>query len=250
MDKVSACYRIDVIGTDKFYIGSTSDYLQRMSAHKSSLKSKDTGKTNLLLQELYNLGHELSFSILDTGSRDEMYDKERELIAFHASDKNLLNINLDTRGGLSVSRHPNHLVIRENKSKAVLGEKNPMYGKNHTVNARALIASAAKGNKRWVGRKHRKETRLKISEHAKTRVGELNAFFGKKHTEESKQKMADMRKGNKPTNSNVIMIDGVEYQSQARAAQALGVSIGTINFRLKSNTPQFAGYVVVKRGAA
>lgn len=248
MDKVSACYRIDVTGTDKFYIGSTSDYLQRTHTHRSRLKS--SSNTNPNLQALHDAGYEMTFSILDTGTREEMFAMELELLKFHETDSNMLNVNISTVGGNFIDRNPNKEKILENKSKAVLGEMNPMHGKNHTVNARALIASAAKGNKRWVGRKHRKETRLKISEHAKTRVGELNAFFGKKHTEESKQKMADMRKGNKPTNSNVIMIDGVEYQSQARAAQALGVSIGTINFRLKSNTPQFAGYVVVKRGAA
>lgn len=249
MESVSACYRIDVIGTGKFYIGSTSDFLQRMAAHKSSLKAREVGKTNPLLQKLFDQGFELNFSILDTGTRDEMYDVEKKLIDFHKDDKNLLNINLETRGGLTLSRHPNQESIRVKKSKAVLGENNPMHGKNHSIKAKGLIAQAAKGNKRWLGKKHTDDSKQKISEHAKTRTGERNSFFGKTHSDEFKLALGDRKRGTKPTNTNVISIDGVEYLSQADAAKALGVSIGTISFRLKSNNPKFSGYAVVRQGA-
>lgn len=248
MDNESVCYRIDVIGTGKFYIGSTSNFIQRMASHRSSLKA---GKgTNPNLHILFDDNCELSFSILETGTREEMYNREREIIAYFSKDENLLNVNLDTRGGLTVSRHPDKETILIKKSEAVSGKKNPMHGKNHSDAARAKIALAANGNTRWLGKRHTEEARKKISEHAATRTGDSNPFFGKTHSEEFKLRLSERKRGTKPTNTNVISIDGVEYLSQADAAKALGVSTGTITFRLKSNNPKFNGYVVVNRGEA
>lgn len=248
MNDESVCYRIDVVGTGKFYIGSTCDFLQRMAAHKSALKASNRANPNLQL--LHNAGYEMVFSILSTGTREEMYEFEQECIELNKDNPDLLNVNLRAIGGLDVSRHPDQELVRFNKSLAVLAEKNPMWGKTHSEAAKAKIAEAAKGNTRWLGKTHTEESKQKISAHASTRTGSKNSFFGKTHSEEFKRALGDSKRGTKPTNSNIIMVDGVEYLSQADAAKALGVSQGTINFRIKSNNPLFAGYVVVKREAA
>lgn len=246
MDNESVCYRIDVIGTKKFYIGSTSNFIKRMASHRSSLKNGSGANPNL--QALYDDGYDLVFSMLDNGTRDEMYDRELALLKHYADDQNLLNVNIAVKGGSFLDRNPNQEDIRQNKSNAVLGEKNPMHGKNHSVAAKTLIAQAAKGHTRWLGKTHTVDAKQKISEHASTRTGDRNSFFGNTHSDEFKRALGDRKRGTKPTNSNVIIVDGVEYLSQADAAKALGVSVGTINFRIKSNNPKFKGYVVIKRG--
>lgn len=248
MEDISVCYRIDVVGTDKFYIGSTCDFLQRMSAHKAALKHQC--KSNPNLQILHNAGFEMVFSILETGTRQEMYDFEQNCLEALKDNPNLLNVNLRAIGGLDVSRHPHQEMVRFNKSLAVLAEKNPMYGKTHSAAARDKISEAAKGHTRWLGKTHTSEAKQKISEHASTRTGARNPFFGKTHSEEFKRILGERKRGTKPTNSNVVIVDGIEYQSQADAAKALSVSVGTINFRIKSNNPKFNGYVVIKRGTA
>lgn len=248
MNDESVCYRIDVVGTGKFYIGSTNDFLQRMASHKSALKTNNGANPNLQL--LHNAGYEMVFSILSMGTREEMYEFEQECLELNKDNPDLLNVNLRAIGGLNISRHPNQEMIRFNKSLAMLTEKNPMWGKTHSDAAKAKMAQAATGNTHWLGKTHTEESKQKISAHASTRIGNKNPFFGKSHSEEFKQKARERKLGVKPTNSNVIMVDGVEYLSQADAAKALGVSQGTINFRIKSNNPLFAGYVVVKREAA
>lgn len=62
------------------------------------------------------------------------------------------------------------------------GIKNPFYGKKHTNETKDTIASHNKGNQYWVGKKHRDDSKLKMSKFQKGRyVGNKNPFYGKKH---------------------------------------------------------------------
>ena len=54
------------------------------------------------------------------------------------------------------------------RAKQAVGDKHPMFGK-----------------------KHRKESIMKMSEKAKLRIGPKNPFYGRKHTEAAKKKMSD-----------------------------------------------------------
>lgn len=67
------------------------------------------------------------------------------------------------------------------------GEKNPMYGKHHSEEAKKKNAYSHKG-------KHlSEETKNKISEANK---GEKHPMYGKHHTAEARRKMAEAAKGN------------------------------------------------------
>jgi hypothetical protein len=66
-----------------------------------------------------------------------------------------------------------------------------------------------KGNKIWLGRKHSKESKIKIGKSSKNRIcsdetkkkislavsGKKNGFYGKNHTEEMKTYMSNSKKG-------------------------------------------------------
>jgi len=51
------------------------------------------------------------------------------------------------------------------------------------------ISLAAKGNQRWLGKKHTEESKKKISIYAKERIRNKNPFYGRHHSNESKQKI-------------------------------------------------------------
>ncbi len=83
------------------------------------------------------------------------------------------------------------------------GEKHPLYGKHHSVEACEKMSKSRKGKKitqetrlkmsiAFKGRVFSEEWRRKLSEFQK---GEKHYFYGKKHTEEYKRKMSEACKG-------------------------------------------------------
>jgi len=43
----------------------------------------------------------------------------------------------------------------------MLGEKNPFYGKNHSIETKQKMSKSKKGNKFWLGKQHSDETKEK-----------------------------------------------------------------------------------------
>lgn len=93
-----------------------------------------------------------------------------------------------------------------------------------------------KGNKIWLGRKHKDSSKLKLSI---SKIGELNPMFGKKPKEES---INHLIKFNKENRSKLVLDieTGIYYNSVIEAAELLGYSKSTLasrlNGRLKNNT--------------
>ena len=114
---------------------------------------------------------------------------------------------------------------RKNQSDAHIGlqtgNKNPMYGKKHTDEAKRKQREAN------LGKHPTEETRKKMSE---SRIGEKNIMFGKQHSDETKKKISDANKNeNNPRAKKVnqYTIDGMliktwDYIKQA--ANAVGIS--------------------------
>lgn len=80
------------------------------------------------------------------------------------------------------------------------------------------------------------------------REGKNNWFYGQKHNEESKKKIKAWGKGKRTgadnpmfgrigklnQSSRAVIIDGQEYESLTIAAQALGVHVDTIKYRIRT----------------
>ena len=77
-------------------------------------------------------------------------------------------------------------IPRRSKRETTKGEKNPMFGKHHTEEAKKKISGARTGGK------PSEETRRKIGDAQK---GENHWNFGKHHSEETRQKMSEAHKG-------------------------------------------------------
>lgn len=227
-----------------FYIGSTTNFGNRISAHMSELRNGCHANSNL--QNMFNLTGGVEFTVLNEGSREDMYLEEQRWL--DDNDPDMLNISANVKGGDSFRRHPDQERFRLNKSIAVTGDKNPMYGRTHTDAAKDKISRANKGNQYSLGRTHTEENKKLFSDLAKLRTGEKNSFFGKSHSIEYKQAASERMRGCKPSNSNQIEIDGVLYLSQADAAKALGVAQGTITHRLGSKNSKYKNYRVVQQG--
>lgn len=83
---------------------------------------------------------------------------------------------------LSKKDNHNNPITLENYSKAVSGEKNPMYGKKQSEELIEKRISKIRGDKHWLYGKHQSdEVKMKISEAKKGKcVGENNPMYGRK----------------------------------------------------------------------
>lgn len=243
----------------KVYVGSTGNLEKRISTHYQQLKNGY--HHNINLQKLYDSGSNFTLTFNACHNREEAYELEELIIAGLIHDECLLNIGMSAKGGDNFTRNPNKEEIRKKYALAMLslddeerirrfsnpGEKNGMFGKTHTAEVRELCRKINLGNKYRLGKLASLETRKRISEVASQRTGDKNSFFGCKHSDDTKKRIALKRIGLKPSNTNRIEIDNVLYESQADAAKALGVSVGTITFRIKSKNPKFSNYRVISK---
>jgi len=264
MSDDAVLYRIEIKGTEYFYVGSSGRFKQRKKSHLSMLKN---GKhSNKRLQEFWNSGAEIEFCICNVGTREEMYIAEQAMIDAHRDSVEMLNVGISVKGGDNLSRNRDRAEIiariAEGVSKSILantderarrsirsaGENNPMYGKTHTPEVRALLSSINKGNRYNVGKKLSESQIAGMRERGKLLIGEKNPFHGKRHSDESRRKMSESLKGKPVVRFKSIEIDGVIYRTCTEAAKALGVSPALITHRLKSKDPKYSGYIIVKTG--
>ena len=112
----------------------------------------------------------------------EAYLKEEEIVTQEFIDKeSTYNIK---QGGNGFS------------SEDMIGEKNPMYGKKHSQEAKAKMSEQhwnCSGEKNpMYGKKHSQETKEKMT---KAKMGKKSSFYGKHHKQESKEKISKAKQG-------------------------------------------------------
>jgi group I intron endonuclease len=259
--KITGVYKISNNLSGRYYIGYSSDINRRFCVHRSKLKQNC--HDNIFLQRAYNLDGEDNFKydiIHICNTKEEAKEIELQYLTDLSIRDVIYNLNYNNSGGDLMTNHPDKEKIREKISNTLLeimskmtseerkekfgrpGEKNGMYGKTHTEEARRNLSELHKGNSYCKGKKASEETRLKISENAKLKIGEKNPFFGKQHTAETKKKIGATHKGIIPTNAIKISIDGNVYISMAEASRQLNIPTPTILWRIKSKNPKFVNY--------
>lgn len=240
-------YKLTLNKSPAFYIGTTTDPKMRLISHRSELKRGIHGSH--MFQKAWDESGstEVYMEILFSGEQSIAQEKEIELLRSNCSDYNLKNTCISSAKGIDYDRVDNPDLVRQRKSQAVSGEKNPMYGKNHTSETRDRISKMKLGiPSPRKGVPMSEEGRKNIAEAIRLNppAGEKNPFYGKHHSEETKEKLRSTRIGKLPANSNTIVIGGISYPSQNQAAKALGVSPGLITHRLK-NSDKYPDYKII-----
>lgn len=264
-ENIIGVYKIANVKSGRYYIGYSTHIVRRFYVHKSKLRGNC--HDNIFLQRAYNLDGEDSFifEIIHKCNTEEEA-KEIELTYLTNIDirEQIYNLNYNNSGGDLLTNHPNKEAIREKillahsntiskmsleerKQKyGKFGEKNGMYGKTHSEEARKIFSETHKGNSHRTGKKASEKTKKALSEVAQLRIGEKNHFYGKHHTEETKQKISEKGRGRISKKTIKIIVDNKEYISMTEASRQLNIPIPTILWRLKSKNPKFSNYKYVE----
>lgn len=244
----------------KVYIGRSSDIRKRIKTHLYQLRHGIHHNCNLQDDyDKYGRGV-FSFKVKRLKTTKECVIEEQRLID---TLPNQYNIGLSSICGDNISRHPDKEYIIACRSRSQVrvnselseaeyrarfiesrkGDKNGMYGKSHSVEARRKISEKSKGNKNALGAVRSNEQRAKISEFAKTRIGEKNPFFGKHHSDETKERLRKANVGNLPANTLKVKVGKVIYESATAAAKDVGCAVASIRNRIEN--PKFPEYSYV-----
>jgi hypothetical protein len=126
--------------------------------------------------------------------------------------------------------------LREAYINFTRGEQNPFYGKQHSDDAKNKISLKAKGNKRWLGKKHTEESKLK-----------MHAFrLGQTMSDKTKLKISKTISGGNHYNAKKIMCikTNTIFGSGKELSEYLNKPFSTIRAYLngRNTTPEWFHY--------
>lgn len=262
--KLCAAYVIKNETKDLFYIGSSANIKHRLGAHRWGIKNNK--HHNVRFRESYEEGDHITVTLYIASNVEETREMELELITLNKNNPKCVNIAHHIGGGDNLTNHPERKNIIEKMTTSVRkrysemshtelmrlhskpGDKNPMFGKTHTEEARKRISEKLMGKSPPNKGKSMSDVQKKLlSEVAAKRTGEKNGFFGRRHSDETKQKIREKNQGNVPLNARPIVIDGVTFTSAQEASRKLGINYTTIRHRVKSPNPKYMGYYFVDK---
>lgn len=251
-------YMLRLSGSDKVYIGQSKDVGIRLGCHTRALVGGYHANCNL--QSHYNStpACEITVDVLyETESKGDVDRMEEFYIKENIG--NVFNLSMFARGGGLSCDHPNiddiKVKMSESQTKAYAegrrvcaiksGEDNPNY--RHGLQTKEAINNAQCpicGSKsvKSVGSKCLK---CLSDEKSVNYYGTLNHFYGKVHSEQTKETISakfKQRELNGMTNSQPVIVDGVEYCSYAEAGRCLGILKETVRSRAKSK--RFPNYQI------
>lgn len=193
--------------TDKFYVGVTYQKVQRR------IKQHRRGK-QFIDREIQRIGWEHGdwWVVEKNISAEKIDEREKYWIEFFDSVyPNGYNRTHSGIGKISVSEETLALISKRARERDMSGENNPMYGRHHTDETKAIISAKMSGeNGSMYGKSpankgvpHTAEAKAKMSESHK---GEKNHFYGRHHTEESKEKNRQVHLGQIPWNKGKKLV--------------------------------------------
>ena len=200
----------------KVYIGQTTDYEKRLKYYKSNTSTKTQVKIYNSIQK-YGFDNHI-FEVIEICELNQLNEKERYWQDFY----NVIGINgLNLR--LTKSNDKSGYLSKETRNKI------SNYQKEHPENHKRL----AKYANNWVGRKHKEETKKKMSESAKGKkktaehISKLpqnqKGYPRKSASNETKLKMIESSKSAKKINK--YSLDG-EFIEQYRSGNQISVKMG------------------------
>ena len=205
---MTGIYKIVNIENQKFYIGSAKDMHQRWSAHKSLLNRQ--AHHNSYLQNAWNKYGESCFEfevVEEVSDVGKLVKREQ-----HWLDKTKaceIGYNLQPFAHNSLGR----ILSEETKNKI----RAKSIGRKHNKETRIKMAKSRLGEKNGMyGKKHTEETKQMIGKTKQgTNIGGDNHFYGKAHTEEVKRKIGEANKGNKG-NTKLTVYEVIEIKKELK----------------------------------
>jgi hypothetical protein len=170
-------YKWTHLPTGKWYIGSRS--AKGCHPDDGYICSSKTVKPMIL-----EFKNEWLREVIATGTKEKMRELETNILKSLDAKNNSMSFNKHNNDGL---RFPNNE-----------GEKNFMFGKNHTQESIEKMSNAGKGKKRS------EEARRNIS------LGHVGISNGP-HREETKKKMSDIMKGRPSSKKGICIISNKKY---------------------------------------
>lgn len=244
----------------KRYVGIEGKTGQRKWAHSNS--ENNTNRKTLVARAIRKYGWincKFEYIVMDRPP-EECYELEKKLIAEWGLQNIEKGYNQSSGGekgfsGVKMTQEHKDKIInaitglkRSEKTKELMSIINT--GKKLTQEHKDKITEGLKIGKpkRFAGKKHREESKKKISE---ALMGEKNHFFGKTHADQSKAKMSFSRSGPKnhafgkpsPCRKKVFCItNNTTYESLTEAAKILGLSLSNVSGACRGVTKQTKGY--------
>jgi len=246
-----AVYCIRQLSTGRRYVGGSAKLNERWGRHRRDLLRGTHHCAPLQAAFNGSTPDDFAFEVLERCSPADVRRKEQQLLEqLIPAD---FNVAVDAVAGDMLSRHPRKAEIiaarlktqrawidkmsrAERKSRwSKPGRRNGMYGRTHAPAVKAALAARMRGQpSTFKGKRHSACARALQSAAARQRIGPKNAFFGHRHSAATKEKISEANRGKLPPNTLAVLADGVRYVSLTEAARQLGVSTGTIFFRIRS----------------
>ena len=180
-------YRILNTINSKIYIGSASSkggFKKRWNEHKSALNSNNHYNKHLQLAWIKYGGENFLFEVVEIINMvNEILSREQYYLDTLKPEYNICKIAGNTLG-LKLSDEAK--LKMSNNAKLRIGDKAPMYGKNHNLDTKLKISISKTGN--CGGKNH--------------------PLYGKKHSEKTKLKQSLAKKGKtSPNKIEIIQFD-------------------------------------------
>ena len=132
-----------------FYIGSATDLIKRRDEHKSRLRNN--GHHVKRLQDAYNANNELVWEYHYTATREEAFQKEKELIQLQKGDPGILNyVYTDWKPVVSQAARNKSTELRTGVPLTTQHRKNISHGLKNNPLAVAGRIRAAEKNRRTI----------------------------------------------------------------------------------------------------
>jgi len=188
----------------KLYVGRTNDSARRWSDHRSIVKNTKSKNYSSIHAAINKYGIEnFKFMVIESFSEEnDMIEAEMFWIEFFRSKIEGYNEDFGGRGALS-------------------GNKNPMYGKTHTP-----------------------EAKIKMSEQ---RSGSGNVMFGKNHSDEAKIKMSNIAKLSHQGEDNPRALLSNDEIRQIRIDFNLGLSYKELAMKFKIKRTEVIRRIIKKQ---
>ena len=211
-----------LIDKKKSYIGESLDIRKRITDHRYSENAKEkTGDVRIIARAIKAYGWKnfevriLQIFKIGEVTKDQLQDLEEAYISHYnlldsSTGYNILSRGTD-RSGYRVSETTKTKISKANlgrqlseETKARMsvskigkycGKDHPMFGKQHTPQAKENMSKAHSGeNHHMFGKKHTEETKQKMSMSA---CGENNSNYGKSASPTTRKKISDAISGSK-----------------------------------------------------